>query len=131
MILFPGSTVLGVPKHSTSVPFSSGVAVPLSVDVKDVPFVPNPLSDLAVKTLPGPQIGEESVLCIKLHLLLSPSVLLVTLQMVSPLMFPVTVHLKVNVSPGHVGGIAVNCPATSPEENYSFCKSQNVIYPKG
>ena len=87
--------------------------MPLRVDEKDGPFVPNPLSDLDVKMFPGPQIGEESVLCTKLHLLLSPSLLLFTLQMVSPLIFPVTVHLKVKVSPGQVGGAAVNCPVTS------------------
>ena len=58
MILFPGSTLLAGPKHSTSVPFSAGSAVPLSVDVKEV-LVPNPLSGLAVKLSLGPQIEEE------------------------------------------------------------------------
>ena len=59
MILFPGSTLLAGPKHSTSVPFSAGSAVPLSVDVKEVALVPNPLPGLAVKLSLGPQIEEE------------------------------------------------------------------------
>ena len=59
MILFPGSTLLAGPKHSTSVPFSAGSAVPLSVDVKEVALVPNPVLGLAVKLSLGPQIGEE------------------------------------------------------------------------
>ena len=130
MILFPGFTLLAGPKHSTSVPFSAGSAVPLSVDEKDGPIVPNPLSDLDVKMFPGPQIGEESVLCTKLHLLLSPSLLVFTLQMVSPFTFPTTVHLKVKVSPGQVGGTAVSCPATSSVAKYSFCKPQYVMYLK-
>ena len=58
MILFPGSTLLAGPKHSTSVPFSAESAVPLSVDVKEVALVPNPLPDLAVKSSLGPQIEE-------------------------------------------------------------------------
>ena len=49
MILFPGSTLLAGPKHSTSVPFSAGSEVPLSVDVKEGPLVPNPVPYLAVK----------------------------------------------------------------------------------
>ena len=59
MILFPGSTLLAGPKHSTSVPFITGVAVPLSVDVKEVALVPNPIPDLAVKLSLGPQIEEK------------------------------------------------------------------------
>ena len=57
--------MLAGPKHSTSVPFSGGVAVPLSVDVKEVAVVPgpNPVPDLAVKASPGPQIEEEVDLC--------------------------------------------------------------------
>ena len=47
--LFSWSTLLAGPKHSTSVPFSSEVAVALSVDVKEVVLVPNPVPDLAVK----------------------------------------------------------------------------------
>ena len=48
------------PKHSTSVPFSVEVAVPLSVDENEVAFVPgpNPYTRAAVKArLPsvGPQ----------------------------------------------------------------------------
>ena len=33
----------------------------------------------------------------------------------TPFLSPVTLHLKVKVSPGHVGGAAVNCAATSGE----------------
>ena len=46
--LFSGSTSMAGPKHSTSVPFSAGSAVPLSVDVKEGPLVPNPGPDLAM-----------------------------------------------------------------------------------
>ena len=41
------------PKHSTSVPFSPGIAVPLNVEVYEGPLVPNPDLGLAVKC--GPQ----------------------------------------------------------------------------
>ena len=47
------------------------------------------------------------------------SVLPPTLQMVIPLMFPTTVQLNVKASPGHVGGAAVNRPATLPGGKYS------------
>ena len=83
--------------------------MPLSVDVKEGPLVPNSLPDLAMKLSLAPQIEEEVILCIKAHSLLPP-----TLQMVTPLMSPETVHLKVKVSPGHVGGAAINCPQTLP-----------------
>ena len=83
--------------------------MPLNVDVKEGPLVPNPLPDLAVKLSLGPQIEEEFDLCIRLH-----SLLPLALQIVIPLMSPTTVHLKVKVSPGQVGGAGVNCPATSP-----------------
>ena len=93
------------PKHSTSVPFC---AVPLSADEKEVAFVPNPVPVVTVKGLSEPQgPGEFAIVCSNEHSLLPP-----TLQMVIPLMFPVTVHLKVKVSPGQVGGGAVSCPAT-------------------
>ena len=56
------------PKHSTSVPFSAGVAVPLSVDVKEVALVvPNPAPDMAVKALLGPQIEEDVNVCTNIH----------------------------------------------------------------
>ena len=48
-ILFPEFLEKAGPKHSTSLPFSAGVAVPLSVDEKKVALVPKPVSDLAVK----------------------------------------------------------------------------------
>ena len=58
LTLFLGSTLLAGPKHSTSVPFSAGSAVPLNVDVKEV-LVPNPVPGLAVKLSLGPQIEEK------------------------------------------------------------------------
>ena len=79
------------PKHSTSVPFSAGVAVPLSVDEKEVGLVPNPVPDLAVKSLSGPHLDVvRTVPCERIH-----SLLPFILQMVTPLASPVTVHLKV------------------------------------
>ena len=108
--MFPWSTLLAGPKHSISVPFSAEVAVPLSVDVKEVALVPgpNPVPGLAVKASSAPQTVEEVDLCSSPHSLL-PS----TLQMVKPLTSPVTVHVKEKVSPGQVEGAAVNCPATT------------------
>ena len=106
--LFPGSTELAGPKHSTSVPSSAEVAVPFSVDVKEVTFVPNPVPLVIGKALLGPQVPVETDICDSVHRSLLPP----TLQMVIPLMSPPTVHLKVKVSPGQVGGAAVNCPAT-------------------
>ena len=112
--------LLAVPlKHSTSVPFSSEVAIPSSVDVKEAAFVPNPVPGLAVKASLGPQIGEDDDLCCREHSLLLP-----TLQVVSPIMFPLTVHLKVKASSGQVGGAVMNCPATSPGEISSLTYSQ-------
>ena len=108
MTLFPWSTLLAGPKHSTSVPFSVGVAVPLSVDEKEVALVPNSAPGLAMKAL---QMEEDVDLCTRVH-----SMLPFTLQMVYPSLSPPTVHLKVKVSPGQVGGGAVSCPATSPGE---------------
>ena len=107
--MFPVSLEKAGPKHSTSVPFSSEVEVPLSVDENKVAFVPNSVPVVAVKRLPdspqGP--GALAVLCTREHSLLPPN-----FQMVIPFLSPVTVHLKVKVSPGQVGGGAVNCPAT-------------------
>ena len=102
------------PKHSTSVPFSAGVAVPLSCDVKEVVLVPNAVPNIAVKLSLGPQIDEELDLCNRGHSMLPP-----TLQIVNPFMSPVTVHLIVKISPGQVGGAAVNCPVTLPGGKYS------------
>ena len=90
---------------------SVGVAVPLSIDVKEAPFVPNPVPDLAVKTPLSPQVVVVlGLLCDRVHSL--PF----TLQAVIPLMSPVTVQVKVKVSSGQVAGAGVNCPATSPGE---------------
>ena len=86
--------------------------MPLIVDEKEVAFVPNPDPGVAVKVLPGPQLDVASgVLCDRRH-----SLLPLTLQMVTPFLSPVTVHLNMKVSPGQVGGAAVNCPATLPSE---------------
>ena len=114
---FPGSALLAGPKHSTSVPFSVVSAVPLSIDVNEVAsFVPYPVTDLAVKSFSGPQTEEGEVdRCERGH-----SLLPFTCQMVKPLISPVTVHLKVKVSPIQVGGTAVNCPATSPGEKWNY-----------
>ena len=109
--MFPASLEKVGPKHSTSVPFSVRVAVPLSVDEKEVALVSNPVPVLAVKALPaGPQVDvAPTVLCDRRH-----SLLPFTLQMVTPFMTPVTVHLKVKVLPGQVGGAAMSCAITSP-----------------
>ena len=124
MTQFPGSLLpRSGPKHSTSVPFSVGFAVPLSVDKKEVAPVPNPVPDVAVK---APQVTVEVVgLCGRLH---SSLVLLPTLQVVNPLLSPVTVQLKVKVPPGQVGGAAVNCPVTSPGEKIYTFTAQVSIY---
>ena len=110
--MFLASLEKAGPKHSNSVPFSERVALPLSVDEKKVVLVPNPISVTTVKGLSAPHgTGAPAVLCTRGHSLLPP-----TLQMVIPFMFPVTLHLNVNASPGQVGGAAVNCAATSPGE---------------
>ena len=95
--------------------FSPGSAVPLSVDVKEVAFLRNPVPDFALKALSGPQVVMDENLCCRAHSLFPP-----TLHLVSPLMFPVTVHLKVKVSPGQVGEAAVSCPATSPGDKIQY-----------
>ena len=83
--------------------------MPLSVDKKEGPFVPNSVPDVAVKAaLPAPHVDvAPAVLCARIHSLLPP-----TLQVVIPFMLPVTVHVKVKVSLGQVGGAAMNCPVT-------------------
>ena len=115
--LFSASLDNAGPKHSTTVRSSVEVAVLLSVDEKEGALVPNPVTPLAVKVLSaGPQLDVVSaVLCPSRHSLFPP-----TLQMVTPLMSPVTVHLKVKVSPGQVGGGAVSCPATTPGEKNAW-----------
>ena len=107
--LFAASLARPGPKHSTSVPSIAGVIVPLSVDENEGPCVPNPAPNTAVKVSLGPQMEVDVDRCTRVHSLLLP-----TLQMVIPLMSPVTLHLKVKVAPGQVGGAAVNCPLTSP-----------------
>ena len=107
--MFPASLEKSGPRHSTSVSFSAEVAVPLSVDEKEVALVPNPVTVVTMKGLPDQQgRGSLATACTSRHSYLPP-----TLQMVIPFLFP-TVHLKVKVSPGQVGGGAVNCPVTSP-----------------
>ena len=76
------------------------VAVPLSVDVKEVALVPNPVPVVTVKGLVDLQgLGSSAVLCTREHSLLPP-----TLQTVIPFLSPITVHLKVKVSPWRTGG---------------------------
>ena len=87
--------------------------MPLSVDEKKVALVPNPVLNIAVRSSLGPQIEKDVDLCSRLHSLLPP-----TLQVVKPFLSPETVHLKEKVSPGQVGGAAVNCAETSPEMKY-------------
>jgi len=87
--------------------------MPLSVEEKEVAsIVPNPVPVVAEKTLPGPHVDLAlAVLCARRH-----SLLPFTLQMVTPFLFPLTVHLKEKVSPGQFGGGAMNRPtATSGE----------------
>ena len=110
--MFPASLLRSGPKHSTSVSSIAEVAVPLSIDEKEVPLVPNPAPDVAVKVLalPGPHIDvAPAVLCDRRH-----SLLPFTLQRVTPSLSPVTVQVKTIVPPGQVGGAAVNCPVTLP-----------------
>ena len=106
--MFPASLNRAGPKHSTSVSSSSEAAVPLSVDENEVALVPNPVIPLAPKAPPGPQVAvAPAVLCDRRH-----SLLPFTLQIVIPL--PVTVQVKTIVTPGQVGGAAVNSAVTSP-----------------
>ena len=116
--LFPESLEKAGPKHSTSVPFSAEVALPLSVDEKEVALVPNSDPVVTMKGLPDPQgWGASAVLCCKVH-----SLLPTTIQAVFP--SPVTLQVKMKVSPGQVGGAAVNCPATT-----SGWESVTISYP--
>ena len=114
--LFPASLEKAGPKHSTSVPFSVRSPAPPSSDEKYAALVPNPLSVVTVKGLPEPHgPGALAVLCSRPHSLLPPA-----LQMVIPFLSPVTLHLKVKVSPGQVGGASVSCPATLPGSEYMY-----------
>ena len=92
-------------------------ALPLSADKKEVAFVPNSVPALAVNLSPVPQIEVEVDLCNRLH---SSLVLIPTLQVVIPLMSPVTLQLKVKVLPGQVGGAAKKCLVTTPGRKYSY-----------
>lgn len=84
----------------------------LSDDKKGAVFVPNPVTDFAVKALLGPQLKEVVPLCTRGHSLLPP-----TLQVVCMVLSPPTIHLKLMVPPGQVGGAAVNCPAAASTNN--------------
>ena len=84
--------------------------MPLSVDEKEELFVPNPGPAVAVKTFCGPQWAVlPADACDNVHTLFPP-----TLQVVNPVMSPVTLHVKVKVPSEHVGGAAVNCPVAAP-----------------
>ena len=120
--MFPAFLEKAGPKHSTSVPFRAGMAVPLSVDMKEVAFVPNPVLEAATKGLPDPQgVAAFVVLCGKIHS--TPA-----LQRVIPRKSPVTLHLKVKVSPGQVGGAAVNCPRTLPGDECISCTTLKKLH---
>ena len=98
-----------------SVPFSAVVAVTLSVDENKVAAVPNPVLDVTMKTLPGPQEAVPPVFeCTRRQVLLPP-----TLQVVIEVLSPPTVQLKVDTASGQVGGAAVNCPATAAADKES------------
>lgn len=64
--MFPGCTLLSGPKHSNSILSILELAVPFRDEENEGPLVPNPIPDLAVKSLSGPQTDEEeSDLCRK------------------------------------------------------------------
>lgn len=109
--LFSASVEKAGPKHSTSVPFSARVAIPVSVDVNEVAPVPgpNPVLGVAVNSLLGPHRTLPVTICERGH-----SKVPLTFQMVTPFLFPSTVHLKVKGSPGQVGEAVINCPLTPP-----------------
>ena len=113
-ILFSAYLEKSGPKHSTNVPSSSRFTVALRVDENKGPLVPNPVSVVTVKGLPSPQgAGSLAVLCSRVHSLV-PLLPPFTLQRVTPSLSPVTVHVKVKVSPGQVGGAPPSCSATTP-----------------
>ena len=115
MVLFPTlfSGIVVCSKHSTTMPLSAGSALALSVDMKEVAVVPNPAPGVAVKALLngpfGPQLEVPVDECASTHSLVPPP----TLHRVIPLLSPVVLQVKVKVSPGQVGGAAMNC--ASPE----------------
>ena len=92
-VLFPTMFLASLekagPKHSTSVPSSVEDAVPLSVEEKEVASVPNPISVVAMKGLPGQQGRSCIVVCGRRH-----PFFLSTLQWMTPFMSPLTVQLK-------------------------------------
>ena len=101
--MFPAFRLGAGPKHSTSVPSSAGIIVPLNVDVQEIAGCEN--------TARPTSIGVTWItICNRVH----RSLPLPTFQMVTPVMSPPTVHLKLMVPLGQVGGGAVNCPAASP-----------------
>ena len=57
------------PKHSTSVPSSARVAVPYSVDGKEVVLAPgpNPAPGVAVNSLSGPHCALPVTICERGH----------------------------------------------------------------
>ena len=128
--LFWASVEKAGPKHSTSVPSSERVAVPVSVDVNEVALVPgpNPVPGLAVNSLFGPHRTLPATICDKGHSKVPPTF---TLQMVTPFLLPRTVHLKVKRSPGQVGEAVINCPLTSPayvDRNTVSTAKQNCYF---
>ena len=77
--------------------------------------MPNSDPDVAVNA--APHVDEApAVLCARVH-----SLLPFTFQMVIPFLSPVTVHPKLKVLPGQVGGAALNCADASPAgEHHRF-----------
>lgn len=110
-VLFPNTVPVSLSRHSTSVSSNEKVAVPLSVDVKEGPFVPNPVPPVAVKAFSGPHKAVAPIVsCARVQVLLPP-----TLQRVS--LIPVTVQVKLKISLGQVVEGAVNCAEISPGDN--------------
>ena len=115
------------PKHSTS---TAEVAVPLRVDENLGPLLAKPVPGIDMKTLLTPQVmAEERAPCTR-----AQSKLPFILQVVNPFLSPVTVQLKVKVSPRQVRGAAVSCPATSPGEekgDYSLTIMTSLVLRPG
>ena len=86
--------------------------MPLRVDENLGSLLAKPVPGIDMKAWLTPQVmGEERARCTR-----AQSKLPFILQVVNPFLSPVTVQLKVKVSPRQVGGAAVSCPVTSPGE---------------
>ena len=93
--------------------------MPLSVEVKEVAFVPNPVPDLAVKASLVPQREEEFDLCSRLHSLLPPTLKVETTQCHVP--SNSTCILRRRYHQDWWGELhAVSCAETSAEMKYVY-----------